>query len=87
MDYSAIGAAGVFSQVPAYASSVKHEESGLLVENDSAAWEEALEALLSDDNLRMHVAGNAFRALYEERTLEHCAHRWLSALDSLLEGA
>ena len=87
LDYGALGAAGVFSRVPAYASSVRHMESGLLIENDSKAWEEGLEALLSDSDLRMRVAGNASRALYQERTLEQCAHHWLSALDRLLEGA
>jgi processive 1,2-diacylglycerol beta-glucosyltransferase len=87
LDYGAIGAAGIYSRVPAYTASVRHAESGLLVDNDSAAWEEALEALLSDGELKMHVAGNAVRTLYEERTLEHCAQQWLSAVDSLLEGA
>jgi glycosyltransferase involved in cell wall biosynthesis len=87
LDYCAIGAAGVFSRVPAYASSVRHAETGLLVENDSAAWEEALEALLADGDLRMHVADNAARTLYEQRTLEHRAHHWLSAVDGLLEAA
>jgi glycosyltransferase involved in cell wall biosynthesis len=87
LDYSAIGAAGIFSRVPAYQSTVQHAETGLLVENDSAAWEEALEALLSDGDLRMHVAGNATKTLYEQRTLEQCAQHWWSALDSLLEGA
>jgi processive 1,2-diacylglycerol beta-glucosyltransferase len=86
LDYSAIGAAGVCSRVPAYMSSVRHADNGLLVDNDSAAWEEALEVLLSDSDLRTHVAGNAARYLYEGRTLKHCAHHWLSAVDSLLEG-
>ena len=87
LDYSAIGAAGVFSQVPAYESSVQHTKTGLLVKNDSAAWEEALEALLSDSDLRMRVAGNAARNLHEQRTLEHSAHHWPSTLESLLEDA
>lgn len=87
LDYSAIGAAGIFSRVPAYAPTVQQAESGMLVENNSAAWEGALEALLSESELRVHLAGNASRALYQERTLQTCAHRWTSALDSLLEGA
>lgn len=87
LDYSATGAAGVFSRVPAYESSVQDANTGLLVKNDSAAWEDALEALLSDSDLRMHVAGNATRTLHEQRTLKHCAHRWPSTLESLLEGA
>ncbi len=87
LDYSAIGAAGVFSRGPAYAASAKHAENGLLVENDSAAWEDALEALIADAELRMRLALNASRTLHEERTLEHSAHRWVTALDNLMEGA
>jgi glycosyltransferase involved in cell wall biosynthesis len=87
LDYGAIGAAGIYSRVPAYTPSVHHAESGLLVDNDSTAWEEALEALLSDSELRMHVAGGAARTLYQDRSLEHCAPQWLSAVDNLLEGA
>ena len=64
LDYSAIGAAGIYSQVPAYESSVRHLETGWLAENEVEAWVEALEALLSDDGLRTQLAQNATRYLY-----------------------
>lgn len=86
LDYSAIGAAGIYSRVPAYESSVRHLETGWLAENEVGAWVEALEGLLSDDNLRIQMAQNATRYLYTERTLAHCAHCWLQALENLLGG-
>jgi len=85
LDYSAIGAAGIYSRVPAYESSVRHLETGWLAENEVDAWVEALEALLSDDGLRTQLAQNATRYLYAERTLACCAHNWLKALENLPE--
>jgi len=87
LDYSAIGAAGIYSRVPAYESSVRHLETGWLAENEVEAWIEALEALLSDDGLRIQMAQNAARYLYAERILARCAHHWLKALETLLDGA
>jgi processive 1,2-diacylglycerol beta-glucosyltransferase len=87
LDYSAIGAAGIYSKVPAYESSVHNMERGLLVENDVKSWTDALEAMLLDDRLRIQLAHNAAEYLYTERTLAHRAQDWLTALDSLLEHA
>jgi len=87
LDYGAIGAAGIYSQVPAYASSVRHLETGWLAENSDDAWVEAMEELLSNDRLRMQLAQNASRYLYSERTLARCACNWLQALENLLGDA
>jgi processive 1,2-diacylglycerol beta-glucosyltransferase len=87
LDYCAVGAAGIYSRVPAYASSLRHMETGWLAENDTEAWTEALATLIADDELRRHVARQATEYLYGERILAQCADRWLSALDGLLDGA
>lgn len=87
LDYSAIGAAGIYSRVPAYESSVRHLETGCLAENQVEAWVEALEELLSGDDLGTQLAQNATRYLYAERILACCAHHWLKALEILLDGA
>ncbi len=85
LDYSAIGAAGVYSQVPAYNSSVRHKQTGWLAENNVGAWIEALEELLSSDSLRKRLAQNATRYLFSQRILAHCALNWVEAIDTLLE--
>jgi glycosyltransferase involved in cell wall biosynthesis len=87
LDYSAMGAAGVYSRVPAYESSVRHLETGWLAENEVDAWVEALDTLLSDDDLRMQMARNATRYLYAERVLARCAHYWLKPLEDVLDSA
>jgi glycosyltransferase involved in cell wall biosynthesis len=84
LDYSAIGAAGIYSRGPAYASSVRHLETGWVAENDVNAWSEALEMLLCDHTLRRRLAANASRHVCSERILARSAHRCLEALDHLL---
>jgi glycosyltransferase involved in cell wall biosynthesis len=80
LDYSAIGAAGIFSRVPAYAGTVRHGETGWLVENNPVAWEAALETLIGDSDLREHLATQATRYLYAERIVAQAAGQWLAAL-------
>jgi glycosyltransferase involved in cell wall biosynthesis len=84
LDYSAIGAAGIYSRVPAYEPSVRHLETGWLVKNDVAAWVDALETLLVQDSVRMQLAQNATQYLYTERILAHCTPIWMKALTYLL---
>lgn len=84
LDIAAIGAAGIYSRVEAYAGTVRHGETGLLVENTRAAWEEALERLLADDDLRSHIATEARRYLHAERVLAVRAPDWPAALRRLL---
>jgi processive 1,2-diacylglycerol beta-glucosyltransferase len=81
LDYCAIGAAGVFSRVPAYASTVRHLETGWLAENNPEAWIEALEQLISDVAFRGKLTSNAMTYLHSERVLARCAHKWLEALE------
>jgi signal transduction histidine kinase len=67
LDYSMCGLAQVLSNVPAYAGSVRHGETGLLVENSADSWYEAINALIESnvqivERARMHV-GNLAHAL------------------------
>jgi glycosyltransferase involved in cell wall biosynthesis len=87
LDYSAIGAAGVYSRVPAYVSSVSHMETGWLAENRPEAWAEALEALISNQDIRARLSKNSTRYLYTKRTLARSARDWLEALGDFLDWA
>jgi processive 1,2-diacylglycerol beta-glucosyltransferase len=84
LDYSAIGAAGLYSRVPAYAGSVTHRETGWLVENTTAAWVEAVETLIMNAPLRERIAHKARAYLYSERIVARAAKHWLTALEGLL---
>lgn len=83
LDYSAIGAAGIYSQSPAYAASVNHRQNGLLVENSAEAWVDALEILLEQPDLRMEIAQNASKYLYAKRILSKAAADWVASLQAL----
>ena len=84
LDYAAIGAAGIFSQSPAYSSTIHHKIDGWIAENTPEAWEEALETLVQDSSLRLKIAGNAARYLYRERILAQHALDWYTAVDQLI---
>ena len=84
LDYCAIGAAGVFSQVPPYESTVQHMKTGWLAENQTEAWVEALDKLITDDDLRIYMARNATRYLFKKRVLSQCAPKWLEVVSNSL---
>jgi processive 1,2-diacylglycerol beta-glucosyltransferase len=86
LDYAAIGAATICSKVPAYESTVRHGETGLLVENDVDAWVHAIDSLVTDADLRCRLSRGAVSYLYGERTLDVCASAWTHSLHSVLGG-
>jgi glycosyltransferase involved in cell wall biosynthesis len=83
LDYASIGAAGIFSQSPAYLDTVHHRQDGWVAENSPEAWEQALEALINDPTLRLNIARDASRYLYTQRTLAQCGSDWVDLLKSL----
>jgi processive 1,2-diacylglycerol beta-glucosyltransferase len=86
LDYAAQGAAGIFSRVTSYRHTVRDGETGLLVPNSVAAWEEGLERLIGDATLRARLATGAADYLRRERTLAVLAPRWTAAVLGLLGG-
>lgn len=84
LDYAAQGAAGIFSRVTSYRHSVRDGETGLVVPNASAAWEEGLERLIQEEALRRRLADGARAYLLQARTLATQATRWADALEALL---
>ena len=86
LDYAAIGAAGVFSDCPAYQGTIQNRQNGLLVKNEPGAWLQALTELLSDAQLRCQVQQQADAELYAGRVVGRQPQLWLGALQSLLAG-
>lgn len=83
LDYCAIGAAGIYSNVAAYSSSVRHLETGWLEGNRTEAWVEALEELIASYEIRNRISVDANRYLFAERILAQRSHVWLEALENL----
>jgi len=82
LDYAALGAAGIYSRVPAYADTVEHRVTGWLV--DEKGWDEAITTLVADAAMRRRTAKAASKYLYAERTLARTAKGWVEALRGLL---
>lgn len=84
LDYAAIAAAGLFSGCPAYSATVQHQDTGWLANNTPDAWEDALESLIADPNLRWQLASHAISYLYNERILAKRAADWITNVHQLL---
>ena len=85
LDYSSIGATGIFSSVGEYNNSVKHLETGWIANNDKTSWVDAIVSLLEDDHLRNKISLNATQYLYKQRTLKTQAVNWLQAIRWFLD--
>lgn len=83
LDYASIGAAGCFSKSPAYSTSVCHQQNGWVAENTPEAWEEALEELISNIDLRLDIATNACQYLYRDRILARRAVDWKDLIEKI----
>lgn len=82
LEYAACGIAGVFSAVAPYASSVRDGLTGLVVENTTDAWFDALDRLVQDAALRQRLAAAAHAEVRATRTLDSGAERFLHAYRS-----
>jgi GT2 family glycosyltransferase/glycosyltransferase involved in cell wall biosynthesis len=69
LEYAALGLPAIYSDVVPYRDSVRHEVTGLLTENSTAAWSAAILRLASDADLRARLAGEARAYVLRERCL------------------
>lgn len=86
LDYAALGTPGIYSDLPVYAESVRHRETGLLTTNDTASWVTALRSLIEQPDLRRELVANARSYLYAERILAVCAAEWADTLEAIWRG-
>lgn len=68
LEYSVAGMPGVYSNVTPYSESIRQFETGVLVENTSDAWFEALDYLISHPQVRKKIASDARREVLENYT-------------------
>jgi processive 1,2-diacylglycerol beta-glucosyltransferase len=86
LDYSALGAAGIYSREPVYGRSVEHGVTGWLADATTESWTEALVMLATQPDLRRELAANAHRHLHDERTLARRHPDWIAALEMIWYG-
>lgn len=86
LDYSALGAAGIYSREPVYGRSVAHGVTGWLADATTESWTEALLTLITQPDLRRELAAHAHRQLWSERILAHRHRDWSAALEAAWYG-
>jgi glycosyltransferase involved in cell wall biosynthesis len=78
LEYTALGAPGVYSNLPPYAEMVKHDVTGLLAATPEE-WKASLIRLIDDPGLREQMTRQAQASVRENWLLADHAHRWASA--------
>ncbi len=76
LEYSICSIPAIFSRVAPYENSVVQGVTGILVENTTADWVEAIERMLRDDELRQSIARNAFTEVRTSYCLDVAANTW-----------
>ena len=84
LEYGAVGAAGVYSRVPAYSRAVHDGRTGMLVEGHPEAWQQALEGLIEDSERRRAMGVAARRDVEENHTMTRACERWMEVFEQVL---
>lgn len=85
LEYSALGAAGVYSDLPPYAL-VRHGETGLKVGDDSGEWERALARLVEDASSRRAMGRRAAGEVFGRFGLTAGAMAYFKAWKRVADG-
>ena len=70
VEYASFGVVGVYSNVEPYIYGIENEVNGLLVENNTEAWYEAICRLIEDRELRLRLSGECIRQANEIYSLD-----------------
>ena len=84
LDYSMLGVAGIYSDVPAYQSTIINSFNGLIVDNNPESWISAIEALSEDGSLRRSIVENSRRQIIASRLVKHSGSEWRAVLEKLV---
>jgi glycosyltransferase involved in cell wall biosynthesis len=87
LEYSAIGAVGVYSNLHPYSDTVSNENTGLLVDdNNVESWESAIVELVNDSRKRKTIADNASKDVRKKYETSIIAPLFASAVRSVIIG-
>lgn len=84
LDYAVQGIPAIFSNVPAYQTTVRHLDTGILAQSSHDSWSEWLERMVVDSELRLKIARNAHTYVWEKRMLETRALDWVKAFKGII---
>ncbi len=76
LEYSICGIPGIYSRVDPYTDSIIHGQTGLIVDNDTASWVDAIELMIARPDLRAEIARNAFDTVRSTYCVDVAAMHW-----------
>jgi len=85
MEYTYIGCAGIYTNVEPYLSVIEDGITGLLCENTSRAWEDAVARLLNDGDLALRIKKNSYDFFKAKHDREKLLDNYLSVLGPCLD--
>lgn len=80
VEYASFGIAGIYSNLEPYVYGIKNEENGLLVNNTTDEWFNAICKLIDDSSLRNKISKECLRQANEIYPLEKCANDYLEKI-------
>lgn len=80
VEYASFGIAGVYSNLEPYVYGIKNEVNGLLVNNTTKEWVEALSRLIEDAKLRKSISDECIRQANEVYALNVLAEDYLNKI-------
>lgn len=84
LEYSALGAPGVYSNLPPYSSVIEHGVNGLLA-GSLNEWQENLEILIQDAPLRGKLASQAQSSIQQNWLMSENCQQWADAYQAVIE--
>jgi len=84
-EYGACGIAGIYSRASLYTECVSDGETGLLVENEPAAWHQAMQTLIEDIGLRERIRQSAREQVKKLYSQEQFQQEWLQLIERVLD--
>lgn len=84
LDYSAVGAAGIYTNADPYTFVVQNGENGILADNTTEAWVEALSYLIENQDERNKIRRNAYMKIKNEFTLDKVAEKIIKNMPEII---
>jgi glycosyltransferase involved in cell wall biosynthesis len=83
LEYSAVGAAGIYSNIPPYSDVVRSGENGVLVEDRVEAWEEAILDLILQPIKMRRIAENARKDVIKNYSTSKISKQFINMIKSV----
>ena len=80
VEYASFGIAGIYSNVKPYIYGINDKENGLLVNNTTDEWFEAICLLIENDELRNSISRKCIEEANTIYSLETCSNRFLECV-------